>query len=255
MHAVGVDSAGAGAGSAAERPEEAEGARAEATAAGVRQRSRASEQVIGADAMEGVGTPPVPAASRRARRRDVGPLLACSLGHLRWWRLTVVVAMAAAAGMRFGASWSTPGLVAWAGGLGSLAVSDMERMILPKRLVYATLAVTSGWLVLAAAEIHGSWERLAGAFLVAAAVEGLFSVLALAWPGSLGFGDVRLVGLVGLGVGWVSPLLVAVAVPVGVLAAGVVALAGVAAGRLSRRSRLPLGAFLAAAGVATVVLG
>lgn len=181
--------------------------------------------------------------------------MACSLSRRLWWQLTVVAAMAAAVGLRFGASWSTPGLVVWAAGLGLLAVSDMERMILPKRLVYATLAVTLSWLVLAAAEMHGSWGRLAGAVLAAAVTEGLFSFCALAWPGSLGFGDVRLVGLVGLGVGWVAPLLIAVAVSVGVVAAGVVALAGVAAGRLSRRSRLPVGTFLAAAGVVTVVLG
>lgn len=170
-------------------------------------------------------------------------------------RAAVAVVMAAAVGLRFGASWSAPGLAVWAGGLGVLAVSDVERMILPKRLVYPTLAATLAWLVLAAAEMHGSWGRLAAAIGAAAVAEGLFLVCALAWPGSLGFGDVRLVGLVGLGVGWVAPLLVGVAVSVGVVAAGVVALVGLGAGRLSRRTPLPLGAFLAVAGVVTVVLG
>lgn len=156
--------------------------------------------------------------------------------------------------MRFGVTWSTPGLVVWAAGLGQLVVSDLERMVLPKRSVYLTLVVTLGWLVLAAG-LHGSWGRLGGALSAAVAVEGLFAALALAWPGSLGFGDVRLVGLIGLGVGWVAPLLVAVSVSTGLMTAGLVALAGVAAGRLSRRSRLPVGAFLAVAGVVTVMVG
>lgn len=161
--------------------------------------------------------------------------------------------MAAAVGLRFGVTWSTPGLMVWGAGLAMLAVSDLERMILPKRLVYATLAVTVGWLVLAAG-MHGSWGRLGGALLAAAVAEGLFAAVALTRPESLGFGDVRLVGLIGLGVGWVGPWLVAVGVAAGVMAAGVVALAGVAAGRLSWQSRLPVGAFLAAAGVVTVLV-
>ena len=138
----------------------------------------------------------------------------------------------------------------WSAGL---AWCDAERMLLPKRLVYLTLLATGCWLVLVAAT-QGGWGHLGVAVAVAAVAEAVFAVWAFARPGALGFGDVRLVGLVGLGVGWVAPILVPVAVTTAVIAAGIFGLVGVAAGRLLWASRLPLGTFLAASGVATVIV-
>ena len=159
----------------------------------------------------------------------------------------------AAVGLRSGLSWSTPGLILWAGGLGLLACWDAGRMVLPKRVVYVTLAVTAGWLLVAAA-VGGQWGRLGDAALAGAVVEGLFAVWAVGWPGSLGFGDVRLAGLVGFGVGWVAPELVAVSVAGALVSAAAAGIVGVAVGRLAWRSRLPLGVFLAGAGVVTVAV-
>ena len=152
---------------------------------------------------------------------------------------------------RFGLSWSTPGLVVWASGLAVLAACDAERMLLPKRVVYLVLIVTAACLLVAAGAEH-AWGQLGWAVVTAVVAEGLFAVWAIGWPGSLGFGDVRLVGVIGLGVGWVAPLLVVVSVCAGLVVAVAVGLIGVVSGRLLWGSRLPLGAFLAGAAVVTV---
>ena len=104
------------------------------------------------------------------------------------------------------------GMGVWAAGLAALAGTDADRMVLPKRLVYLTLAGTLGGLTVAAGAA-GAWGRLGWAVAAAVVAEGLFAVWALAVPGALGFGDVRLVGLAGLGLGWSAPTLV----PVGLL--------------------------------------
>ena len=73
-----------------------------------------------------------------------------------------------------------------------------------------------------AAGAAGAWGRLGWAVAAAFVAEGLFAVWALAVPGALGFGDVRLVGLTGLGLGWAGPTLVPVGLVVGAAAAAVV---------------------------------
>jgi leader peptidase (prepilin peptidase) / N-methyltransferase len=174
----------------------------------------------------------------------------------RGWRLATLGAAGAAAvavASRVGGSWCTPGLAVWAAGLGLLAGCDGEGRVLPKRLVYSTLAATVAGLVVAASR-GGGWNRLTMAVVVGAAAEATFAAVALAWPSAYGFGDVRLVGLVGVGVGWVAPILVVVAVAGGLVAFVVVWLAGWATGRMSRRTPLPLGTFLAAGGVVTVAV-
>lgn len=155
--------------------------------------------------------------------------------------------------MRWGAVWSTPGLSVWAAGLALLACRDLRSRVLPTRLVYGALLGTIAGLSLAAGVSDG-WTRLGAAALAGVVAEALFASWALVRPGSLGFGDVRLAGLVGVGVGWVAPELVAVALVTALAAAAVVGVTGAALGRWSWRARLPLGTFLAVAGIATMAV-
>ena len=144
-------------------------------------------------------------------------------------------------------------LAVWAVGLVCLAVADFVGFRLPKRVVYATLAATTPLLVMAAC-YSGEWGRVAAAVGVALGLEILFATWALLWPGSLGFGDVRLVGLIGLGAGWVSPGLAVVAVMGGLSLAATVGVVGVAARWWSWRQRLPLGAFLVVGALSAVAV-
>lgn len=162
------------------------------------------------------------------------------------------LALAAAAGAtvawRMGWGWETPAMVAWAAGLVWLAARDVEAMVLPTRVVYATLVATA--LGLGSAALAGAqWGRFGQAAGCGVALEGLFALWALGRPGSLGFGDVRLVGLIGLGAGWLSPGVAVLVLLVGMSVAALVGLVGLAVRRLSFGDRLPLGAFLAGAAV------
>jgi leader peptidase (prepilin peptidase)/N-methyltransferase len=91
-------------------------------------------------------------------------------------------------------------------GLGLLAITavDIEHRIVPIRLLYPTLLGMSGLLVIASWVDH-RWGALlvaggagVGAFLV-------FFAIHLVQPKGMGFGDVRLAGLVGAAAGWLAP--------------------------------------------------
>ncbi len=79
-----------------------------------------------------------------------------------------------------------------------------------------------------------------------------FLLLALIYPAGLGWGDVKLSGVLGLYLGWLG----AAAVLAGVLGAfAVAALAGltlIAAGRATRKSQIPFGPFMLASAIAVI---
>ncbi len=171
------------------------------------------------------------------------------------WSLGAEMATAgafAAVAWRFGWSWTLPAELTFTAGLAALAACDLHRLVLPKRLVVATAASTALWL-LAATMVEGSWHRFGVAVAAATVAYGCFFALNWARPEWLGFGDVRLAGLIGLALGWISvgcALLGFVAANV----IGLVAAAGLlATRRVTRRSPLPYGVFLAVGAVVALV--
>ena len=96
----------------------------------------------------------------------------------------------------------------------------------------------------AAALALGRPDRLVGAVAGGAALAGCYLVLVLLRPGQLGLGDVKLAGLLGLGLGWLGwPAVLTGSLLAFVLFAGC-ALALLAAGRVTRRTALPFGPFM-----------
>ncbi|MFJ3877659.1 prepilin peptidase [Streptomyces sp. NPDC090077] len=160
----------------------------------------------------------------------------------------------AAEALRFGPSEVLPAVLVFTAGLLALAACDAERFLLPRRLLYPTLGLTAACL-LAAAAATGQWHRLG---VTAACGAGGFAVFfALHWvrPAWLGFGDVRLAGLLGTGLGWFGPWYPVLALLAGSLAGLLVAVALMAAGRATRHTRLPFGLFLAAGAIAALLAG
>ncbi|WP_051451402.1 prepilin peptidase [Actinospica robiniae] len=126
-------------------------------------------------------------------------------------------------------------------GTASLAVIDARTMRLPNRVLYPVTATSFG-LLAAAAAIGGGWARLGialGAATVLVLVFGLLHRLT-----SLGCGDVRLVGLLGLVLGWVGPGVVVTGLLLGVLLAAVVATCLLVTRRMGRGEMLAYGPFL-----------
>ncbi|MCZ0983291.1 hypothetical protein O1L60_41345 [Streptomyces diastatochromogenes] len=94
--------------------------------------------------------------------------------------------------------------------------------------------------------------------MTAACGAGGFAVFfTLHWvrPAWLGFGDVRLAGLLGTGLGWLGPGHLVFALMAGSVAGLTVGLALMAAGRATRHTRLPFGLFLAAGAIAALLVG
>lgn len=156
-------------------------------------------------------------------------------------------------GLRFGETWALGGFLFWTAGLVALSVVDLHTYRLPNRILYPTLATTS-FLLVAAAVLHrdarGAAEAAAGgviAFL-------LLFVVYFASPKAMGFGDVRLAGLVGVALGWVELPLVGIGLLLSFVFASVVGIGLMAAGKRSRKDRVPFGPFLAAGSLVAVLL-
>jgi leader peptidase (prepilin peptidase)/N-methyltransferase len=141
-------------------------------------------------------------------------------------------------------------------GLALVAISaiDLERQIIPNRLVYPTLALLAVLLVVASA-VDDRWNALAWAAIAGAVAFAAFFTVHVAVPRGMGFGDVRLAGVIGFATGWLG----LGRAFVGFLAAFVLgALLGVVAMAVSgagRKTRIPFGPFLAAGAVVTVLWG
>jgi leader peptidase (prepilin peptidase)/N-methyltransferase len=160
----------------------------------------------------------------------------------------------AGAAARFGRHWVLPAYLAFLAGLLALAAIDLEQMLLPKRIVYTTLVIVSGLFVVAAGAT-GEWHRLGTAFASGAVAFAAFFTLNFINPSWLGFGDVRLALLLGVGLGWLGPGTALLGFFLGFLLGAVVGLALIAAKRLERRSPVPFGVFLSAGAAIAVYAG
>jgi leader peptidase (prepilin peptidase)/N-methyltransferase len=127
------------------------------------------------------------------------------------------------------------------------ALIDLDNRIIPNKIMLpaAILAVAIG---LALSPSHVPEQLIAGA-----AAGGFLLLFALAYPGGMGMGDVKLAGVLGLFLG----RSVAVAILGGVLAGtviglGIMARVGVEKGR---KTAVPFGPFLALGGIVGLLLG
>jgi leader peptidase (prepilin peptidase)/N-methyltransferase len=155
--------------------------------------------------------------------------------------------------LRTGLSWELPAflLLAVVGVL--LAVVDLQHRLLPNRVVLPALAAGTALLLLPALA-DGAWDALLRAVLGAAALFAAYLVLALASPGGLGMGDVKLAALLGLYLGWLGWAAVVLGALAGFVVQAVVALALLAARRIGLRGELPFGPAMLA-GAALVIGG
>ncbi|MBA3474073.1 MAG: prepilin peptidase, partial [Rubrobacter sp.] len=127
----------------------------------------------------------------------------------------------------------------------ALAGTDLEHRLLPNAILVPAAVV--GFSLSAVVDPEGWWIYLVSAVVVAT---GLFA-LALAYPGGMGMGDVKMGGMLGVFLGPYAALAVFIGALVGALVGGVL----MASGAIERGSALPFGVFLALAGVFTLFLG
>ena len=139
----------------------------------------------------------------------------------------------------------------WLGTLAVLSWHDLRTCSIPTGIVNPATVI--GAVALAATAWRtGAMTRFGVAAATAAAAYGAFALLHLLNPGGLGYGDVRLSGLLGLFLGWLAPSAMLVGTVLGAGAAAAVGLVMLLSGR-GAKATLPFGPYLAA-GAATVAL-
>jgi leader peptidase (prepilin peptidase)/N-methyltransferase len=131
--------------------------------------------------------------------------------------------------------------LAWAGGAAVVLASvDLLVHRLPDRVTYPAYAVCAVSLTVDAA-VMDAWAPLVRAVVAAAAVFAVAAGAAAVSPQGLGFGDVKLLGVVGLVLGWVGWGVLLVGVFLGLLTGAVVSLVLLATRRAGWRTALPFG--------------
>lgn len=135
-----------------------------------------------------------------------------------------------------------------------LALIDLDTHTLPDRVVLPSYLI-GGALLAAAALSEGTPARLLGGVLGLASLGSFYLLLAVLSPAGMGFGDVKLAGLLGLYLGWLGwgPFLVGAAGAF--LAGGVVAGLLLATRRVDRGAGIPFGPWMLVGAWAGIVAG
>ncbi|HTT51619.1 MAG TPA: A24 family peptidase [Streptosporangiaceae bacterium] len=156
--------------------------------------------------------------------------------------------------LRFGLSPALPafGYLAVVGSV--LAVIDVREQRLPDRLTLPCYPVAVVLLGLAAVRQPDGGPHVLSALAGLGVALALFLVQALCYPAGLGWGDVKLAGVLGLYLGWLGIGWLAAGLFLGYLLAGATGLTLIAAGRASRKTQLPFGPFLLAGTLAAIAL-
>lgn len=186
----------------------------------------------------------------RGRCRDCGAAISSRYPLVE----LLTAALFALVAAHFGADPALPAYL-YLGALGvALALIDLEVRRLPNALVLPSYPVVL-LLLGAAAAVERDAGSIARAVAGGAALFGLYFLLALAYPAGMGFGDVKLAGLLGLGLGWLGWDSLVVGAFAGFLLGGLVGAALIAVRRAGRKTAIPFGPFMLLGALLGVVAG
>ncbi len=217
---------------------------------------------------ESIVTPPstCPSCGTELAARDNIPVVSWVLlrGKCRTcgapisWQYPVVELLTAGlfAGVagRFGYNWAVPAYLALFAGLIALSWIDVERMVLPKAIVYPVSVMVAA-LLLIPAGVYNAWHAYWVAWGFAGGWFLLFYLMWFASPRLLGFGDVRLAPVLGLSLGWLGWRYVVLGFLAANLIGAVIGVGLIVARKAERQSRIPYGVFLALGTAVAVYAG
>jgi leader peptidase (prepilin peptidase)/N-methyltransferase len=132
-----------------------------------------------------------------------------------------------------------------------ILITDLEHGLILNKIIYPALiaaliinlifsAITPAWQIIINALIGG-----AGGFI-------LFLLIVIISRGGMGFGDVKMAGLIGLALGWQEGL---VAILIGVILGGLVAIVLLASKIKRRKQAIPFGPFLSIGAIIALLYG
>ena len=136
----------------------------------------------------------------------------------------------------------------------ALALIDLDCKRLPNVLTLPSYPVV-GVLLGVAALLGSDSGDLVRALLGGAAMYAVYFALCFAYPAGMGFGDVKLSGVLGLGLGWLGWGAWSVGLFLGFLLGAVFGLGLIAARRGGRKTAVPFGPFMLAGALVAVLAG
>ncbi|KQM29390.1 MULTISPECIES: prepilin peptidase [unclassified Frigoribacterium] len=134
----------------------------------------------------------------------------------------------------------------WLAGVSvALAVIDLEHHRLPDAIVLPSYAV-GGVLLAASSILVGDWPALVRAAIGLASLFAFYLIAALSYPGGMGFGDVKLAGVLGLYLAWLGWGEFAVGAFAAFLLGGLFAVVLLVTRRVERTGGIPFGPWMLA---------
>jgi leader peptidase (prepilin peptidase) / N-methyltransferase len=135
----------------------------------------------------------------------------------------------------------------------ALALIDLDIRRLPNSIVLPSYVV-GAFLLLPAAIARGDWAAAGRGLTAMAVLFAVYFAISFGFRGGMGFGDVKLAGVLGLYLGWLGWSSVLVGTFAGFLLGGVVGVALLLARQASRRTAIPFGPFMLAGALVAVFL-
>lgn len=160
----------------------------------------------------------------------------------------------AATAARLGVDVALPAFLVVIAGLVAISAVDLERFIVPNRILYPTLFIAAPLLLVAAA-VDGDWRSARDAAIGGVGAFATFLIIHLASPRGMGFGDVRLSGVIGMFLGWLSLGHVALGLFLAFLLASAIGVGLIAVKLRTRKDHIPFGPFLALGAVLAMLVG
>jgi prepilin signal peptidase PulO-like enzyme (type II secretory pathway) len=136
----------------------------------------------------------------------------------------------------------------------AVSFTDLSFRLVPRWLIYGAVALIVPLLVVTAAVEH-QWQHLSGVAIGGAAAFALFFAIWWFIPKGMGYGDVRLAGLIGITTGYLSLLHTYLAFLGGFLLGAVFGVALMVGGSSGRKTRIPFAPSLAVGAVLAIFYG
>jgi leader peptidase (prepilin peptidase)/N-methyltransferase len=151
-------------------------------------------------------------------------------------------------------SWELPAFLYLAAVGVALAFIDIDVRRLPNVLTLPSYAVGAVLLTAAALAEHDP-GRMTQALIGMCVLYGVYFTLMLLKPGGMGFGDVKLAGVLGLFLGFLGWGPLAVGAFLAFLLGGIGGLVLMTLGNAGRRTKIPFGPYMIAGALTAVLVG
>lgn len=156
-----------------------------------------------------------------------------------------------------GPTWVLPALLYLAAISVALTLIDIDTKRLPNAIVLPAYPVALALLALASWNPGGAsdWPALVRALIGAGALYAVYFVAAVVHPSGMGFGDVKLAGVLGLYLGWFGWGALFVGWFAAFLLGGIFSVGLLLTGRAGRKSGIPFGPWMLLGAAVGIVIG